>query len=136
VGAIERARWRRVFAEMFTLGATSTLGRAAWFELGWLLGPRLDGVPDDPTLVLAQLTAWGSFDAAASARSISCPTLVIGTEHDRVFPPANVRELAERIPSARLVIAPGLAHSWPPDAMADHIAPFLAEAEHGPRGDR
>jgi len=125
VAAIEDGRWRRVFGEMFTLGGPSTLWRAALFELGFLLGPRLVGIPDDPTLIRAQLHAWGSYDGTDAAQSIKSPTLLIGGERDRGFPPVNVRELAERIPTAQLVIAPGIAHSWPPDAMGRHIAPFL-----------
>jgi pimeloyl-ACP methyl ester carboxylesterase len=125
VGAIEAGRWRRAFAEVFTIGATTAFRRTAFFGLGWLLGPRLVGVPEDPTLLLAELDAWGRYDATEVAASVSCPTLVIGAERDRLFPPPATRQLAERLPSAEFVIEPGIAHSWPPGAAARHISPFL-----------
>jgi pimeloyl-ACP methyl ester carboxylesterase len=125
IRAIEAGRWRRAFAEIFTIGATSAFKRTAFFGMGWLLGPRFVGVPEDPTLLLAELDAWGRYDATAVAASVGCPTLVIGAEHDRLFPPPAARQLAERLPSAELVIAPGIAHSWPPDAVGRHISPFL-----------
>jgi pimeloyl-ACP methyl ester carboxylesterase len=125
LGAVEARRWRRACAEMFTIGATSSVKAAAMFAFGWLLGPRLVGIPQDPTLLLAELDAWGRYDAADVASLVACPTLVIGTERDRLFPPAAVRALADRIPSAELVIVPGRAHGWPPDAIASHISPFL-----------
>jgi pimeloyl-ACP methyl ester carboxylesterase len=125
IRAIEAGRWRRAFGEMFTIGATSSIKEAAFFAFGWLLGPRLVGVGDDPTLLLAELEAWGRYDADELASSVACPTLVIGTERDRLFPPASARQLAERIPSAKLVIVPGRAHMWPPDATAELISPFL-----------
>jgi pimeloyl-ACP methyl ester carboxylesterase len=93
--------------------------------LGWLLGPRLVGVPDDPTLLLAELDAWGRYDATEVAASVGCPTLVIGAERDRLFPPLATRQLAERLRSAEFVIAPGIAHSWPPEAVAGDISPFM-----------
>ena len=125
IRAIEAGRWRRAGAEMFTIGATTAVKRTAFFGLGWLLGPRLVGVPEDPTLLLAELDAWGRYDAAEVAAAVQCPTLVIGAERDRLFPPVATRQLAECVPSSELVIAPGIAHSWPPEAVARHISPFL-----------
>ena len=68
---------------------------------------------------------WGRYDAVEVAGSVRCPTLVIGMERDRLFPPLATRQLAGRLPSAELVIAPGIAHSWPPEAVGEHISPFL-----------
>src|SRR6476620_6351406 len=67
VGAIEAGRWRRAFAEIFTIGGATALKRAAFFELGWLLGPRLVGIPGDPTPLLTELDAWGRYDASEAA---------------------------------------------------------------------
>lgn len=41
---------------------------------------------------------------------ITAPALVIGGEHDRVFPPEHSRAIAAGIPNARLVIIPGTGH--------------------------
>ena len=95
-------------------GAATAFKRPAPFGMGWLLGPHLVGVPEDPTVLLAELDAWGRYDATDVAASVTCPTLVIGAERDRLFPPIATRQLAQRLPSAELVTTPGIAHSWPP----------------------
>ena len=41
---------------------------------------------------------------------ITAPALVIGGEHDRVFPPEHSRAIAAGIPNARLVIIPNTGH--------------------------
>lgn len=131
-GAAAAGRWRRAYAEVMPIGSTSTRGRALMTALGWLLGPRLIGIPADPTLVLAELAAWGRYDAEHLVSRVSCPTLVIGTQHDRMFTAAATRELGQRLETATTVIVPGLAHDFPPDAIGKHIAPFLADApRHG-----
>jgi pimeloyl-ACP methyl ester carboxylesterase len=130
--AAAAGRWRRAYAEVMPIGSTSTHGRALMTALGWVLGPRLIGIPADPTLVLAELAAWERYDAEKLISSIRCPTLVIGAQHDRMFTAAATRELGERLETATTVIVPDLAHDFPADAIREHVAPFLADAErHG-----
>ena len=50
------------------------------------------------------------FDRSAILGEIAVPTLVIGGEHDSLTPPAMKRELAGRIPGARLEILTGCGH--------------------------
>ena len=126
--AAAAGRWRRAYAEVMPIGSTSTLGRALMTALGWVLGPRLIGIPADPTLVLAELAAWERYDAESLVARVRCPTLVIGTQHDRLFTAAATRELGQRLATATTVIVPGLAHDFPPSAIGEHIAPFLADA--------
>jgi len=51
-----------------------------------------------------------TLDLTAALKEIAAPTLVIGGEHDRVFPPEHSRAIAEAIPNARLVIVPNTGH--------------------------
>ena len=44
---------------------------------------------------------------------MACPTLVVAGQHDPLSPPAQMRELAACMPSARLVVIPGAAHVPP-----------------------
>jgi pimeloyl-ACP methyl ester carboxylesterase len=130
--AAAAGRWRRAYAEVMPIGSTSARGRALMAALGWLLGPRLIGIPEDPTMLLAELAAWERYDAETLVTRVRCPTLVIGTQHDRMFTATATRELGQLLETATTVIVPGLAHDFPPDAIREHIAPFLAhEARHG-----
>ena len=133
--AAAAGQWRRAYAEVMPIGSTSTRGRALMATLGWLLGPRLIGIPEDPTLVLAELAAWERYDAEKLVSSVHCRTLVIGTQHDRMFTAAATRELGERLDSATTVIVPGLAHDFPPHAIREHIAPFLIGQDSTVYGD-
>ena len=129
MGSIRSGRWRRTFSTVMSIGAATPVRRSIYRAMGWTLGPMLVGIPDDPTQLLAELDAWTREDAEGFVERIHCPTLVIGTERDPVFPPESTRALAARLPNARLVIVPKLAHNFPLSAMGDEIAPFLA---HGP----
>jgi pimeloyl-ACP methyl ester carboxylesterase len=51
-----------------------------------------------------------TLDLTPELGKITAPTLVIGGEHDRVFPPEHSRAIAEAIPNARLVIIPDTGH--------------------------
>lgn len=84
-------------------------------ELG--RGHHGDGGPLDPLLhAKEQSRAVPPFqgetvDLAALTPGITAPTLVITGAQDLVSPPRIARELAERIPSARLLEVPGARHS-------------------------
>lgn len=122
---IRARRWRRAFATIFAIGGASRARRSGYGALGWLLGPRLVGIPQDPTLLLAELEAWAREDAGPLIEGIRCPTLVIGTERDPLFPPAETRAFAARLNEGTVIIVPGLAHSFPANALEAHVAPFL-----------
>jgi pimeloyl-ACP methyl ester carboxylesterase len=122
---ISARRWRAAYREMFGIGSASTLSRTLMGTLAWAIGPRLVPPPDDPTIILSELAAWRTFDGAAIAASIQCPTLVIGTDRDPVFGPTYATDLAALIPGSQAVVIPGLAHAFPPTAIEEHISPFL-----------
>jgi pimeloyl-ACP methyl ester carboxylesterase len=82
-------------------------------------------------------SAWRSFHAEQRALvdelpglaprlgAIAAPTTILHGTRDRVSPPAHGRELARRIPGARLVEAPGASHMLPqqrPELVAEQIA--------------
>lgn len=123
--AARAGKWRSVYAAILPIGANSRFGRSALAALGWLLGPRLMGVPSDPTLFLAELDAWLNVGAAQSVNQIGCPTLVIGGASDRVFPPAATLALADQIADHSVVIVPKLVHDFPARLTSEYIAPFL-----------
>jgi pimeloyl-ACP methyl ester carboxylesterase len=127
MGSIRSRRWRRTFATVMSIGGATPVRRSIYRAMGWTLGPMLVGIPDDPTLLLAELDAWTRADADGLVERIRCPTLVIGTERDPVFPPASTRELAAGLSDTRVVIVPKLAHDFPLSAIRDEIAPFLAD---------
>ncbi|MDN6399490.1 MAG: alpha/beta hydrolase [Brachybacterium sp.] len=89
--------------------------RIAHTELG--AGHHADGGPLDPLLHEAeQARAVPPFrgeqlDLHELAPAITAPTLVITGTQDLVSPPQIARDLAGRIPSARLLEVPGARHS-------------------------
>jgi pimeloyl-ACP methyl ester carboxylesterase len=58
----------------------------------------------------AVLSILDRLDLTPYLGRITAPTLVIGGEHDRVFPAEHSRAIAAAIPNARLVIMPGTGH--------------------------
>lgn len=74
------------------------------------------------------IEATTRYDRSAILGEIAVPTLVIGGEHDSLTPPAMIRELASRIPGARLEILPGCGHMANmerPDAFNAVVLDFL-----------
>lgn len=79
-------------------------------------------------LVMAPL---GEYDFWDELDAITAPTLIIHGEADPI-PEAMARELAERIPNARLALLPGVGH-FPfveaPEALSEEVRAFLATVE-------
>jgi pimeloyl-ACP methyl ester carboxylesterase len=91
-------------------GATSEVYRAEHPEefdliLRWRLA-------DSPSLseYYRQAAAGARFNASATVRNISCPTLVIHGSQDRYVPVANAAALAEAIPDSRLRVIEDAGH--------------------------
>lgn len=69
------------------------------------------GLPDVWFRGLAEiLSALEGLDLTPRLGAIRCPTLILGAEGDRTFPPEHSRALAAGIPGARLEIVPGGSH--------------------------
>ena len=61
---------------------------------------------------MSQLQAAMSFNAESRLREIKSPTLVLSGDADVIVPVQNSRNLAEKIPGARLRIIQGGSHTF------------------------
>lgn len=88
-----------------------------------------------PVLTAAgQLAALARHDARARLGELPMPALVVHGEEDRLVAPAAARELARRIPHARLELIPDCGHVLTAEAepqAARAILAFLDEVESG-----
>jgi pimeloyl-ACP methyl ester carboxylesterase len=78
--------------------------------------------------------AWNPrFDPKLERRleRVSCPTLVVRAEHDRVVPDEMAERYAELIEGARIETVPGTGHAViveQPDKAADAVSAFIKES--------
>jgi len=80
---------------------------------------------------LKTLEASVAQDRAAPLEAIRAPTLVVTGSEDRVYPPALARDMARRIPGARLVEIEGAGHLTnleQPGRFNQAVLEFLKEA--------
>jgi pimeloyl-ACP methyl ester carboxylesterase len=87
------------------------------------------GSPTDGLVSLRQAAALAAHSTYGRLGQITAPTLVVHGEEDVVVPPANARQLARRIPGARLRLWPETGHLYVIDEpRADReIARFLLD---------
>jgi pimeloyl-ACP methyl ester carboxylesterase len=76
---------------------------------------------------MAGIARWDVRDRLAQLAPI--PTLVVHGDADALVPVAGGREIAARIPSARLVILPGMGHLLTTEAEAEVAAALLAHLD-------
>ena len=90
--------------------------------------------PPDGLAYLHQAAAVAAHSTYERLEQISVPTLVVHGEQDLVVPPANARQLANRIPGARLRLWPDAGHLFIIDEpRADReIARFFLQHSSGP----
>ena len=84
--------------------------------------------PTPPHIAMMQFEGIANYSTFAQLGNIHSPTLVISGTEDVLVPPANSRTLHRRIPNAKLVLVPDLAHRamWEaPDEMAEVVSTFL-----------
>ncbi len=88
----------------------------------------------------AILAAVEAFDLAPYAPMISCPTLVLAAERDRIMPLERARALASAIPDARLSVVAGAGHVLVvenPERFAEECLGFLGSLpRRAPAGAR
>ena len=105
-----RAYATLMMAWSYTLGFFEARGQEALeFRERWVR--HLERLPLDPRVLAEQAEAVAALDLSERVRALACPTLVLVGEEDWLTPPALARELAERIPGARLQILPGAGHA-------------------------
>lgn len=89
-----------------------------------------------PAGVVRQMLAIGAdIDRVAVLPRISSPSLVLHGAADPLVPMACGEDTARRIPGARFLAVPGMAHDFPPQVvkiLLDHMVPFLQTAEKRP----
>jgi 3-oxoadipate enol-lactonase len=120
-GPALEAMWRERLRVAETAGMTEELiGRtvAVWFTPDFLARGKaqVDRVREmlrrtDPRGYAAAIRAIGFVDLRPRLGAIRCPTLVVVGEDDPGTPPAMAREIADRIPGARLEVLPGARHA-------------------------
>jgi pimeloyl-ACP methyl ester carboxylesterase len=132
IAAARAGRWRRAYALILPIGARTGPERLLYRAFGWLLGPGLVGVPDDPTLLIAELDAWMRTDGNALVGQVANPTLVVAGELDPLFPLEVARTFAAGFTDGRFVVMSKTAHDFPASAIRDHISGFLDEEPPSP----
>jgi pimeloyl-ACP methyl ester carboxylesterase len=127
-----------------------------WTEAGWGTGQSIQALA--PTAVSDPLFDAGRFerssaspgaakalirmsadtDARAVLPSVSVPTLVVHRTDDRIIRVEAGRDLAARIPGARLVELPGEDHAFfsDPDPVLDEVEEFVTGARVHASPDR
>ncbi|MDQ3738398.1 MAG: alpha/beta hydrolase [Actinomycetota bacterium] len=141
-------QWRRdLLADWSRFAMTEGMGRMTREASRWVIGPRSFrrlspalgwlgplGFGNPPHAFAAQVDAILAADdgLADELANITVPTLVIVGNQDILTPRGDSEELAERIPTAELVVISGAAHGF----MVEHFltfnrvfGDFLARAE-------
>ncbi|MCD4685715.1 MAG: alpha/beta hydrolase [Anaerolineae bacterium] len=85
-----------------------------------------------PEVLQGDYLACRAFDGRPYLEQITAPTLVLGSDADRMVPLKFSITLAEQIPDARLVVIEDAGHNFPlerPAEVIDAIAAWLVERE-------
>ena len=119
----------------FALWTSPTWARS---ELHSRLAPVAERASASPGMVRAMVGAFREYDVRSVLPTVSAPTLVVH-RRDEVFPVELGRDLAERIPGARLAEFPGDDHvvfagDWEP--IVSEIQRFLTGERHEPEPER
>jgi class 3 adenylate cyclase len=119
----------------FALWTSPTWARS---ELHSRLAPVAERASASPGMVRAMVAAFREYDVRAVLPMVRVPTLVVH-RGDEAFPVELGRDLAERIPGARLAEFPGDDHivfagDWEP--IASEIEGFLTGERREPEPDR
>lgn len=87
-----------------------------------------------PLAYLLALGAAARFNVADQIHRIHLPSLIVAGQADTIVPLQAKRELAERMPNARLMVIERSGHATPVDAWQafnHHLLSFLSEVERG-----
>lgn len=101
-----KGKRRAAYALMSTAIIRKGIARHFFKLFMWLMGPLM--IPADASDGIVEIEADDRYDLSDSLDRIAAETLVIGGEEDFFYP---VRETAEKIPNARLVLYPNVGHS-------------------------
>lgn len=121
---------------MPTMDPADALRAAVDNALGDVTGPEREDLvdrvvahrlatPQDPAGWQAQVHAGTTHDLGEAVAEISCPTLVLHGDRDRVVDPANAEVLGRLLPHATVRMVPGGGHLW----FWEDPTRFVAEVE-------
>ena len=115
--------FRQAFMSLAPVISDSRSGQSFWRVFLWLFA-SLTHI-EDPSGMVAILMAEDAFDLGDRLHEITAPTLLIGGDRDSNYSPDLMKQTAERIPHARLIMYPGRRHS---ETMTDRrfISDMLA----------
>jgi 3-oxoadipate enol-lactonase/4-carboxymuconolactone decarboxylase len=127
--------WQERAAQIRASGTPSVIAGSAerWFAPGFLdrdpaagssALERLLDVDDESYALCCE--ALADFDVTPAVAGIRVPTLCVSGEFDRATPPAQLAELAARIPGARHTTIAGAAHLPPLERPVEVAALLLA----------
>jgi len=118
-------KWRAAYAELLSLMVPRNLITPVVIWLGSLL--MSFGAPKDPSDLIVTIEAEDKHDFRGRLAQITAPTLVVAGDQDRFYPEVLVRETAEGIPNARLIIYEGKGHPASGKQFGRDVLMFLRE---------
>jgi len=122
--------FQQAFMSLAPVITDSRPGQSFWRAFLWLFA-SLTRI-EDPSGMVAVLMAEDAFDLGDRLHEITAPVLLIGGDRDSNYSPDLMKQTAERIPRARLIMYPGRRHS---ETMTDRrffsdILAFLTDEQH------
>lgn len=120
-----RAWRRRAFLEMVLPRATLATGDLDAIAAE-LAGPFGRDLADQPSVVMAQVSAMAATDLTPRLSTLTMPVLVLSAEEDRMAPVASGRGIAAAIPGSTYVEIAGAAHGVTLQ-LADRVNALLRE---------
>ena len=122
---VRQGKWRTAAAELATVMYPRGVKKLLFKSLTWLLGKHVFGAPTDLSDGLVEIEAEDAHDFKEHLAEIKVPTLVIGGEEDYLHP---MRETAEGIPNAKLILYEGLGHdAYMKSQFNEDVCAFLNE---------
>ena len=105
-GLARKGRRRAAYALLGTAIIRKGIAKRLFKCFMWLMGPLM--IPADPSDGIVEIEADDRYDLSDQLDRIKAETLVIGGEEDFFY---AIRETAEKIPNARLVLYPNVGHN-------------------------
>lgn len=125
----KEGRWRGAYAEFLRYAA-----RPSWLAPGitWFGSLLMSlNAPEDPSDLVVTVEAEDKHSFKERLSEITAPTLVVAGDRDAYYPEELVRETAEGIPNARLILYEGMGHPASGKRFARDVLRFLKEDPPG-----